>query len=159
MRAHVISMKTPRVPQLVLNSMDELSSTRLSKVLIQALTRSVEETLLWRDNAMLLHCLNSLDQHSIFIVVMVSEFLELTIFDQWPCIANSASPDGAATRRLEADASEITSCSNGPEFLGKPNFPFEVDISVVSSVNLRKIEQPVLVFLTCRKRPCQTLFD
>ena len=93
----------------------------------------------------MLQWLNSLDKQPIFVANRVSEILELTTVDQWNYIATSENPADAGTRGLSADALKVSSCFNGPEFLRTPDFPFQVDSTVLQSIKRRKVEQQLFV--------------
>ena len=143
-RARVAPMKTLTVPKLELQA--ALLAARLSNEIHSALTTTIEKTYLWADSTTVLQWLNSLDKQPIFVANRVSEILELTTVDQWNYIATSENPADAGTRGLSADALKVSSWFNGPEFLRTPDFPFQVDSTVLQSIKNRKVEQQLCVY-------------
>ena len=126
-------------------------AARLSNEIYSVLTTAVEKTYLWTDSTTVLQWLNSLDKQPIFVANRVSELLELTTADQWKYNATSDNPADAGTRSFSADALKVSSWFNGPELLRTPDFPFQVDTTVLQSIRKKEVEQQVFVSVVTSK--------
>ena len=150
-------MKTLTVPKLELQA--ALLAARLSNEVHQALTRPLEKTYIWTDSTTVLQWLNSLEKQPIFIVNRVSEILDLTTVDQWNYIGTTDNPADAGTRGLSAEALKVSSWFTGQEFLRTPDFPFQVDDTVLQSIKKKNVEQQLFVSITSNQQQTQVVFD
>ena len=141
-KARVAPMKVMTVPKL--ESQAALLAARLKNEIIQALTVTVNQVLMWTDSTTVLQWINSYEKQPIFVVNRICEILEYTSVDQWNHVATKDNPADAGTRRMSAEVLQLSSWVNGPHFLTNSSFPLVPNKEVIINIKLG-VNQAVII--------------